>query len=554
MCPGRKIKMRVQASEKCPLRCERAEKMKKDRKDMPEKNNIPAGSLKEVMSELHGIREAYYARWYHDKPIAITPARRDELRELHRILYKCIAFMAGNYREYVPEFMPLSDREMEILELQSRTSFHAGTFRPDYLVSESGDLLLCEITSRFFGHGIFMSYFSERVADRFMERFADSKKPGTEADPGRFAINIITEENADSCGSVQDKNPGPEADQDVSPGCKNPGAEADQGVSPGCKNPGPEADVNRFAVDRTSEEKAADRSEDLLTIPGEPRNADQLKNRRFRETRYEALLGYMLEITGEKNEIFVLRSSDKTNEIGMYVPFYEYFGKHTEVLKAEEVEKNTDRWRKGFVISALNQKDLLSFSKETIEAMIDAGMYNDLRTVLLIHDKRFMNLWFQDSFTGRCLTPQETEFLRGHAIPTYTFGHGCGGDDPAAVWEEARLYKDGFILKHHRLGKSEKVYAGPLTEPEVWQSLWETGEVREMVLQPFIRQRRYNTVWEGTPFGDYICGMMLCVDDRYYDSGLFRASSLPVTNIGDDRKVCLICTDDPEILRLADVL
>jgi hypothetical protein len=48
--------------------------------------------------------------------------------------------------------------------------------------------------------------------------------------------------------------------------------------------------------------------------------------------------------------------------------------------------------------------------------------------------------------------------------------------------------------------------------------------------------------------------MMLCADDRYFDSGMFRASSLPVTNVGDDRKVCPIHTDDPRIMQRADIL
>ena len=344
---------------------------------------------------------------------------------------------------------PISEKEMEILEMQSRCPFRAGTYRPDYIVSEQGSLLLCEITSRFFGHGIFMSYFADCAAEKFLRKI-----------------------------------------------------EAEEGIG---------ADLPLYST---------------------------LNER----------LQYMLQITGDKKDIYVLKSADKTGEIALYKPFYEAFGKKVVVFEAEDVERNIDRWKKGFVISALNQKDLLSFSQGTIEAMIEAGMYNDFRTIFLIHDKRFMNLWFQDAFTDRCLTGEEAAFLRSHAIPTYLYREG---DE---VWEEARRNKDGFILKHHRLGKSEKVYAGPLTDKMTWENLWKKGDVQNMVLQPFVRQRKYPTVWEGKPFEDYVCGMMLCADDRYFDSGMFRASSLPVTNIGDDRKVCPIHTDDPRILQRADIL
>jgi hypothetical protein len=48
--------------------------------------------------------------------------------------------------------------------------------------------------------------------------------------------------------------------------------------------------------------------------------------------------------------------------------------------------------------------------------------------------------------------------------------------------------------------------------------------------------------------------MMLCVNDRLFDCSHFRCSSLPVTNIGDDRKAAVLFTDDPALLKLCDVL
>lgn len=400
------------------------------------------GYYSSEFARLHGEKAPYYLRWYHAKPMAITSGRRNELRELHRIVYKCISFVAEHYRQFVPGYMPLSGAEMALLDLQARYPYRAGAFRPDYIISEDGRLLLCEITCRFFAHGIFQSYFAECAADRFMERFPD----------------------------------------------------------------------------------------------------------KTRETGFEEMLRYMAEHTTGKACVNVLKSADKTGEIQLYVPFYQRLGKQVSVIEAQEVEQERSQWEKGCVVSALNQRDILSFSRDTVQAMLDAGMINDLRTVLIAHDKRFMGLWYEDAFTGCCLTEAETDFLRAHAIPTWPYGsHG-------EIWEEARRNKDGFILKHHRLGKSEKVYAGPLTERAVWEGLWKNGDVRDMILQPFIRQRTYPAVWEGKAFDDYICGMMLCVDDRYFEAGMFRASSLPVTNIGDDRKICPIYTDDEELLRMCDVL
>ena len=388
---------------------------------------------------------SYYLRWYHDRPVGITSQRRDELRRLHGILYRCAEFFALNWRDYVPSVLPLGDRELEILELQSRYPFRAGTWRPDYIVTRDGELKLCEITSRFFAHGIFLSVFAEYTADRFMARF-----PGKE-----------------------------------------------------------------------------------------------------RETRYGELMDYMRALPGGRRQLYVLKSADRTSEIRLYKRFYEAEGCSLEVIEAPEVEARRAEWaREGsFVFSALNQQDLLGYGTDTLRAMMDVGMVSDFRNIFLIHDKRFMRLWSDDAFTGRFLDPDDAAFLRAHAIPTYD----CTDPAAAAVLEDARAHKDGYILKPCRLGKSEGVHAGVLERKCRWRRLWRRG-VDGMILQPFLDQRTFPTEWEGKHFEDYLCGMMLCVDDRYFDSGLFRTSSLPVTNVGDDRKACPLHTDDPELLACCDVL
>lgn len=405
-------------------------------------------SFTQVCETLYSEKENYYHRWYHERPIIITPERTEELRRLHGILYKCIEFMANHYEEFVNRYMPLSPKEMEILAYQSKYPFKAGTYRPDYLITPNGDLKLCEITSRFFGHGIFMTYYAEKAADKFI-----SQHPGT-----------------------------------------------------------------------------------------------------HRESRFEEMMQHMLGIVGDKQKIYVLKSSDRTSEIALYKPFYEHFGKSVTIYEADEVEKNIGEWNGNFVISALNQKDILSYSMETIKAMIDSGMYSDFRTIFLSHDKRFMRMWFEDDFTGRFLTAEDAQFIRNHAIKTFVCAEASSNPNVAAAMSDAYQHKDGYILKHYCLGKSEKVYAGPLTPESEWKALFDSGSVKDMIMQPFLEQRTFHTNWEGTPFDDYACGMMLCVDDKFFDSGMFRASSCPVTNKVDDRKICTVATDCTELCAYGDIL
>ena len=392
-------------------------------------------NISEVCNELWGARRDYFLRWYHSKPLVITGQRREELTQLHRVLYKACEYLAINYREFTDPYLRLSPKEMEILDYQSTKPFRAGAWRPDWIVSSQGDILICEITSRFFGHGLFMSYYAECDAARY-----------------------------------------------------------GQGAS-----------------------------------------------------RYEEVIAHILELPGDKDEIFVLKSADKTSAIAMYKPLYERFGKKVMILEADEVEANRSAWEGKCILSALNQHDLMSFSMDTLKALVDSGMINDLRTILLLHDKRFMRLWFEDSFTERFLSPEEADFLRSHAIMTYL-------SSDTEAFADARANKDKYILKPYMLGKSEDVYAGCMTSEKEWKEIWEKKDMSGFILQPFVEQRTFPQDWEGQHFDEYICGMMLCIDDRYYDSGMVRASSAPVTNKVDDRKMSVVHSSDMSMIEKGHLL
>lgn len=390
-------------------------------------------SCQEACFQMFADKTDYYHHWYHAKPMLITSERRDELRRMQALLYKCIVYMAEHYREWVPKYMPLDNKVMEILDRQSRYPFRAGAYRPDYLISDDGRLLLVEITCRFFGHGIWANYPSVIKAKQFMEEFPN-----------------ISWEN-----------------------------------------------------------------------------------------RYDELLTYMRDAIPANSPVYVLKSGDRGSESSFYTKFYEYYGHEVTIYEADEVEANIDKWSHDAVVfSALNQQDMLSFKMDTLQAMIDARMLNDFRTIFLAHDKRFLHLIFVDDFTSQCLTEEETAFLREHTIPTYMF------NSHPEVWKDALTHKDLYILKPFNLGKSVDLYAGVMTDEETWKQSILASEKGGFILQPFVRQRTYPCEWEGKHYDEYVCGMMLCMDDRYFDSGVFRTSSAPVTNKVDDRKMCVIHSDD----------
>ncbi len=445
-------------------------------------------SNKALFEKIHSEYFPYYRSWCHDFPIVVSTKRDRELERLHGILYRACEFYVYHYRDYL-NIIPYSDKVLEILDYSSRFPFRAGTFRPDFIIDKNGKILLCEITSRFFANGYFMSYFMERVGSdiAFASGLTDY----------RSYFDAFFDYMADMCQG-----------------------DSDEGI----------------------------------------------------------------------NKLLVLKSEDKSDSIKLYVPFYQALGLQVNIIEAGKVEENIDLFKDSMIVSALNQQDLLSLSIDTLKKLAENGMRNDFRTIFLLHDKRMFNLFFRDDFTSRFLDQEQTRFLRDHvirtAIPRVTGQNNDGQvqsndaelNKDVIMWEDAKKNKDRYILKHHCLGKSEQVYAGPLTDQVEWESLFESGKVNEMILQPFIEQRIYTSTWKGcgmkgktTPneeiypvcesdgysgytLREYVSPSILCVDDKYFGCGLFRTSSCAVINQGDAHKMAPLLTDEIDKLGECNIL
>ena len=286
----------------------------------------------------------------------------------------------------------------------------------------------------------------------------------------------------------------------------------------------------------------------FLSFFNEVAGQDMAENSRItdRRSRFEQMLSHFAGMLGGRKKVSVLTSADKSDSIGLYVPFYHALGAETVIIPAEEVETRLAETEGSMIVSALNQFDLLKLSPGTLRYLADAGMANDFRSIFLLHDKRFFRLFYEPGFTDAALTPEETDFLKRHTVRTYLQGAD------KETFDRARTHRDEFILKHHCLGKSVGVYAGCLTGEDEWERLFAEGQVNIMILQPFIRQRVFETSWkkgasgQTVPVRDYVSGTILSVDGEYYGTGLFRTSSRPVINQTDAHKISPVVTDQAE--------
>ena len=240
------------------------------------------------------------------------------------------------------------------------------------------------------------------------------------------------------------------------------------------------------------------------------------------------------------DHVCLLKGADNRNDTRFVVPVFEKAGIPVHVIPAAEVPARTAEFRGAAVLGELSHDEICALPAETVEAIVAADSMNDLRTVFLIHDKRFYALLSHPAFMNEALTPAEIEEIRPFLVPTYA--KTLSPD----IWPQARNDKTRWILKPFNVGKSIDVFAGPLTDAAEWQALFDSGRADRMVLQEYLPQRTFRGTIGGQAYQDYAAGTLLFFDEEYFGPGLFRTSSYPVTNKVDDRKIAPLVTPDAD--------
>jgi len=230
-------------------------------------------------------------------------------------------------------------------------------------------------------------------------------------------------------------------------------------------------------------------------------------------------------------EIIILSHKGKSESSRFYQKILIRAGYKVDKINLEEAESHLSNVEHKIVITELNQEDYYLLSDKLLSQLAKANIFNDLRTVFLIHDKRFFSILTNNDIQQKILHKEEINLLNQFCIPTYSYGQS------AEQWQIAKTQKNNWILKHRSLGKSAKVFAGIVTKEKEWQQLFNSKEIEDMILQPFVKQKKFNGKIGTKIYNDYVVGTMLFFEDYYFGLGLFRASSHPVSNVVDDRKV-----------------
>jgi len=186
------------------------------------------------------------------------------------------------------------------------------------------------------------------------------------------------------------------------------------------------------------------------------------------------------------------------------------------------------------LVMELNQDEILSDSNhnrlvELIETVPQRFWLNDLRTIFLVHDKRFLALFQRHDILRDYLCEAQIKLLARHVVPTFVLGRS------PQQREQALSNPGAWLLKPNLLGKGEGILFGGNMSAAAWRAALTSTSHEHYVLQSVVQQKRFSLMQpqNGSPaiIGMHVVGTLLCLDDYFFGPGIYRASCGDIVNV-----------------------
>ena len=124
--------------------------------------------------------------------------------------------------------------------------------------------------------------------------------------------------------------------------------------------------------------------------------------------------------SGLENSLVILKGRDREGDIRFYRPFFEKIGVTLHYVYPDTLADNLDLLKGRPVLNAFSQMEIESLTQKEVLAISKSDCLNPLPTVLLLHDKRFLAVLWDDTFRESALGKEDAAFLKEYLIPTYT--------------------------------------------------------------------------------------------------------------------------------------
>lgn len=177
-------------------------------------------------------------------------------------------------------------------------------------------------------------------------------------------------------------------------------------------------------------------------------------------------------------------------------------------------------------ILEMDREELRKFDPHVLRKLIETATYfNDVRTLILVHDKRVLSVLYDENIMLDYLSARDYDFLRPFLIPSFSLRD-------ARIRKKITTDDVNWVLKQSSGGRGVGMYIRNECEVDLWKETVE-DEWPSYMVQEYIPQRLYHI--ENRPI--QIVGMLLCFNDTFFGPGIYRGSHHSVVNVHQGRGV-----------------
>jgi hypothetical protein len=167
------------------------------------------------------------------------------------------------------------------------------------------------------------------------------------------------------------------------------------------------------------------------------------------------------------------------------------------------------------LILELHQFELEKIPSDILENIILGVNYvNDIRTILIAHDKRLFSILSDMDIMSRYLSDEEVAILGKHVIKTYSLKQ---------VKDDVLNNKGAWVLKKCLSGKGEGMHVGAESSLDEIASVINEQEA-QYIAQPFLDQKKVGFFMDGEYKYCNSVGMIISINNKYQGVGFFRLS------------------------------
>ena len=179
----------------------------------------------------------------------------------------------------------------------------------------------------------------------------------------------------------------------------------------------------------------------------------------------------------------------------------------------------------------LERDELLDLPLDLFDAVAATPRsFNDVRTVILGHDKRILAVLSRPELVADLLDPTDVDVISRHLIPTF---------NATEVREELLDHPEAWVLKRNSSGRGIDLLVGASCPADTWRQA-ALDQTDDRTAQSLVHQQTFAlpTLDAGDTIVDepmQVVGLLPGFDGELLGPGLFRASARSVINIAGGR-------------------